>query len=386
MTHRVLTGARKFAEHELLPRTDEFDTLADEPPFALYRRFHQAGLAHWWLPEHHGGPGLGLEQSVDVVSELAYGDAGTAFTLLVPYTGSLMVQLFGTDELHRRYVLPMAASGGFCALAGSEHEAGSELGRTATTAALDGDHIVLNGVKAFSTCADFADYLLVLARDATEPGVFHTVLLPRRTPGVRIVKRWPVIGLRSSWTYEVALTECRVPADHLLRGNGLRILESGINALRILIGATTVGVARRIRDLCMDYAADKRLGDGTLLDNAVFAARLGQMEIQIDVMRNQCLSAARTLDTVLARPDAAAELLRQGTLRSAVATKMFCGQTGWDIASTASEMFGGLGYTEELPLGKLMRDIRYASILDGGDDVLRQLVYNRYVLPAFRRI
>ena len=72
-------------------------------------------------------------------------------------------------------------------------------------------------------------------------------------------------------------------------------------------------------------------------------------------------------------------------LKSALTTKMFCGQTGWQIASVASEMFGGVGYTESSIAGKLMRDMRYVSIVEGGDDVLRDLVFTRYVVPVGKR-
>jgi len=64
---------------------------------------------------------------------------------------------------------------------------------------------------------------------------------------------------------------------------------------------------------------------------------------------------------------------------------MFCGQAGWRIASAASEMFGGLGYTSEAVIGKLLRDIRYVSIVEGGDDVLRELMFSRYVVPVSKR-
>ncbi|MFD2349995.1 acyl-CoA dehydrogenase family protein [Nonomuraea ferruginea] len=77
--------------------------------------------------------------------------------------------------------------------------------------------------------------------------------------------------------------------------------------------------------------------------------------------------------------------MRVGTLKSALTTKMFCGQTGWQIASAASEMFGGLGYTHEAVIGKLLRDMRYVSIVEGGDDVLRDLVFSRYVVPVSKR-
>jgi alkylation response protein AidB-like acyl-CoA dehydrogenase len=194
------------------------------------------------------------------------------------------------------------------------------------------------------------------------------VLIPRDTPGVEIVKRWDVIGLRASYTYEVSLNGCRVPAANRLDGSGLRLLEIGLNASRILIAATAIGIARRIRDHCMTYARSKPFRDGVLMESPVFAQRLGQME-QIDVMRSHCLRAARDYDAIMADPRAAALFHRQGTLKSALTAKMF----------------GGLGYTHGLPIGKLMRDMRYVSIVEGGDDVLRGLLFSRYVVPVPRR-
>ncbi|MDT3398010.1 acyl-CoA dehydrogenase family protein [Streptomyces sp. B1866] len=360
------------------------DALADKP-LELYDTFRETGLANWWLPEEAGGRGFGLEDSVEIVNELAYGDAGVAFTLFISVLGTSMVQLYGSEELKATYLAPMAERGSFCATLGSERTAGSELNKIETIASREGDDLVVTGEKFFSTNTDFADFLIVVARAADDPESYLAVLVPRDTPGVEIVKRWDVIGLRASHTYQVRLDHCRVPAAHLLAGSGLRLLEIGLNASRILIAATAIGVARRIRDHCMIYAKSKPFRDGTLLDSPVFAQRLGQMEMQIDVMKSHCLKAARDYDQIMGGPDPATVFARQGTLKSALTAKMFCGQAGWDVASVGSEMFGGLGYTHESPIGKLLRDIRYVSIVEGGDDVMRELVFSRYVIPVPRR-
>ena len=319
-----------------------------------------------------------------IVSELAYGDAGVAFTAFISVLTTSMLTWYGSDELKQRYLTGLTAENGFCATLGSEHAAGSELARITTTVRRDGDSLVLNGQKAFSTNTDFGQFLVVIAR-VEGSADFLAVLVPRDTPGITIDKRWDVIGLRSSATYQVSLSECRVPAGNALRGNGLRLLEIGLNASRILIATTGLGIARRLRDECMDYGKTKSVKGAPLSTNPVFAAKLGQMEMQIEVMSNQCLAAAAEYTAIAARPDAGDEFLRQGTLKSALTTKMFCGQTGWQIASVASELFGGLGYTEESIVGKLMRDMRYVSIVEGGDDVLRDLVFTRYVVPVAKR-
>jgi alkylation response protein AidB-like acyl-CoA dehydrogenase len=375
---------QSFVRRELLGKDAYLDSLA-EAPLPLYARFGDTGLANWWLPKDVGGLGLSLEESVHIVSELAYGDAGAAFTLFIPVLTTSMVSWYGSDELRERHLGALAAGNGSCATLGSEHAAGSELARITTTARRDGDSVVLNGQKAFSTNSGFAQFLVVIASTQDDPSGYLAVLVPRDTPGIRIDKRWDVVGVRSSATYQVTLTDVRVPAGNVLRGNGLRLLEIGLNASRILIATTALGVARRVRDLCMDYGKTKSVKGSPLVNNAVFAGKLGQFEMLIDVMANQCVAAARAYDAVATRPDAGEEFLRIGTLKSALTTKMFCGQTGWQIASTASEMFGGLGYTHESIVGKLLRDVRYVSIIEGGDDVLRDLLFTRYVVPVSKR-
>lgn len=379
-----LRTVQAFVRRELIGHEAYLDSLA-EAPLPLYRRFADTGLANWWLPKEYGGLGLSLQDSVRIVAELAYGDAGVAFTLFLPVLTTSMVAWYGSEDVRQRHLGALVADNGFCATLGSEHAAGSELARITTTVRQDGDTLVLNGQKAFSTNTDFGQFLLVVAAAQDNPAGFLAVVVPRDTPGITVEKRWDVIGVRSSATYQVSFTDCRVPASNALQGNGLRLLEIGLNASRILIATTALGIARRVRDLCMDYAKTKSVKGAPLANNAVFMAKLGQFEMLIDVMANQCLAAAREYDAIAARPDAGAEFLRVGTLKSALTTKMFCGQSGWQITATASEMFGGLGYTHEMVIGKLLRDVRYVSIVEGGDDVLRDLMFSRYVVPVSKR-
>ncbi|MEU4743949.1 acyl-CoA dehydrogenase family protein, partial [Actinosynnema sp. NPDC023658] len=163
------------------------DALA-EMPLPLYQGFAKTGLMNWWLHPDLGGHGIPLEQSVDLVSELAYGDAGVAFTLFISIMATNMVWLYGSDELKRRYLEPLAENGGFGATLGSEEEAGSELGRTSTEAVRDGAELVLTGEKWFSTNTAFADFLVVIAKSADHPSGHVAVVVPKDTPGVRVVK------------------------------------------------------------------------------------------------------------------------------------------------------------------------------------------------------
>ncbi|WP_432117686.1 acyl-CoA dehydrogenase family protein [Streptomyces sp. bgisy032] len=380
----LLDRVRTFVHDELLPSSEHFDSLPAVPTAASVR-LAEAGLANWWIPAEYGGHGVPLCDSVDIVSELAYGDGGFAFGSFLSVLGTTMLQLSGADALARPHLERLARDGGVLGILASEEEAGSELARITTTYRRDGDRVVVGGDKYFSTNTDAADLLLVVARDATDDAEFRVVLVPRHTEGVELVKRWNMVGMRGSATYQVALRDCAVPAAHCLPGNGLRLLEIGLNASRVLIAATAIGMARRVRDLAMEYASSKRVHGAALVRNAVFAGKLGQIEMLIEVMRSQCRAAAAEFDSHLAGDAPAAALYRVGTLRSALAAKMYCGQAGWQVATLGSEMFGGLGYTHDHPIGKLVRDLRYVGLVEGGDDVIRELLFTRYVVPTGKR-
>ncbi|HEX2685798.1 MAG TPA: acyl-CoA dehydrogenase family protein [Kofleriaceae bacterium] len=371
---------RSYVEANVLGKERALDTFVDNP-LATYSSFVDLGVANWWISKDFGGRGVSLEDSVDLVDELSYGDAGLAFAYLISIVPSTMIELYGTPAQKATYLRRMAEDGCFAATIASERAAGSELLKTQTTAVRAGDSYRITGQKLFSTNAGFADHVALFVRTPNEDPDFKCLVIRRTTPGLRIVKRWYTLGLRSAATYEVALEDCLVPADAALAPNGLRLLEAAMNPSRTLIACCAVGIARRLRDLCLDYAKHKRFRDDHLNSSPVFAAKLGQMEMQIEAMRSVCKSAAREYDELRRSDEAGDRLLGAGMLKSVAVAKLFCGQVGWQIASMASEMFGGLGYTEDSLVGKLLRDMRHVSIIEGGEDVMRELLYFRHVLP-----
>jgi alkylation response protein AidB-like acyl-CoA dehydrogenase len=381
MTHTLDTvtrRARAFARERLLPGTED--------PAGHHEALRSHGLAGWWLPPALGG--LTLSDSVDLVDELAYGDAGYAFSSLVSTIGTSVTWLYGEDGLAERILPGLAHDGGHLATAGSERGAGSELDRMTTTAVRKDDTVVITGEKLFSTNAAEAGCLLVAARhEGGDPGdpPYVLVLVPAETPGLSVGERWRTSGLPNSPVHPVTLADCRVPPGNVLNGHGLRLLEVGLNPSRVLIAATAIGIARRLRDLCLDYAAEKTVRGATLASHPLFGDKLARMEVGIEAMRSLCRTAAAEYDAVLAGPDPGAVFARRGALKSAMAAKVFCGSTGWAVASAASEVFGGIGYTDEVPVGHLLRDMRYVSLVEGGGDVLRDLLYRRHVVPRMRR-
>jgi alkylation response protein AidB-like acyl-CoA dehydrogenase len=258
MTADFLDHVRSFVHAEITSKTDYFDGLP-EPPTSESAGLQEAGLANWWIPATYGGRGVSLEDSVDIVSELASGDAGFAFGSFLSILGTTMLQLCGEETLARPHLEKLARDGGVCGILVSEEQAGSALGRITTTYTRHGGNVIVNGDKYFATNVDAAEVLLVVGRSSEDDAISSVILVPRDVPGLEIVKRWNMVGIRGSATYQVRLRDCAVAAENCLRGNGLRNLEIGLNASRILIASTAIGMARRVRDLSMEYAAVKQV-------------------------------------------------------------------------------------------------------------------------------
>ncbi|MFI9450245.1 acyl-CoA dehydrogenase family protein [Amycolatopsis sp. NPDC052450] len=360
------------------------DTVYDDA-HPLWQKFVAAGLANWWLPERYGGRAVSLGDSVEISARLSYHDPGFAFSAFLPILGSRMLEFFGSAELARRYLPELSSTGSFCATLGSEARAGSELANTETTFRRHGNSLVINGHKQFSTNLASARFCLVLARNADDERDFAVILVPGEAEGFRVEHRWRMSGLLGTGTYAATFTDCAVPAGNALNGNGIRVLEVGLNGSRILMAAMAIGMSRRIRDLSMEYAATKHLGGAPLSRNAVFAARMGQLEMELETIKSQCDRAALDYDELYQGARPSETFHGKGVLKSAVVAKMHSGQVGWKIAGAASEGFGGLGYTEDHEIQRLMRAMRHISIVEGSDDVLRDLIYGRYVRRASRR-
>jgi alkylation response protein AidB-like acyl-CoA dehydrogenase len=379
MRDNYKSAVAEFVRDHILGNERALDARNAEVPGPPCAAFHRAGLGNWWISPEFGGRGLSLADSVDIVEELAYGDAGLAFTLFISILSTKVLELFGSADQKRRYLGDFVTTGGYAAMMGSEKNAGSELLRIATTAAPSGTGYVLNGDKYFCTNAAFARFVIVIAATADEAAGFKAFLIPKDTPGVIIRRRWNVAGIRSSAQYEIGLENVMLPAESVIQTNGMRVLEAGLNFSRVLIAATAIGVARRVRDLALQYAQTKRIKEAPLRQNHVFMAKLGQMEADIACMRAVCKAAARDLDEMVGAPDTAALFARVGSVKSALVAKLICGQIGFRVAAVGSELFGGLGYTEDHLAEKLLRDVRFVAIVEGGEDVLRELLYSRFV-------
>lgn len=368
-----------FLREHVLGKEQSFDNLEQAIPNSTFGEFHKAGLNGWWMPKKYGGLGFSMEDSVHIVEELAYADAGLAFSFFISILCTTVVDMYGTEEQRKRFLGDFVRKGSYAGMMGSEKEAGSELFNIATLAKKSGDGYIVNGTKYFCTNCEFGDFTILITSFPEDPVGFKAFIVPKGTEGVKILRRWAVNGVRASGQYEVEINDLKLPSSLAMEPNGVRLLEIGLNFSRVLIAVTAIGIGRRVRDISLDYSKAKRVRNNPLFQNSVFAAKLGQIEADLDAMRTICLASSRDLDNIMNSSDPAGIFLKAGTVKSALVAKLLCGQIGWKIASMGSEMFGGLGYTADSLAGKLLRDVRYVAVVEGGEDVARDLIFSRYV-------
>ena len=364
---------RGFIRREVMPAEVGIDE-SDEIPARLIEQAKEMGLYGYALPTEYGGLGLSVEQQVRVAIELGY--TSPAFRSLFGTNNGIAGQVLvsaGTDEQRKQW-LPRLASGEMVAsFALTEPEAGSDPSRLATTARLDGDNWVIDGLKRYITNAPAADVFMVFARtDPQAPpgkgiGVF---IVPARIAGVAVAPKDHKMGQAGAWTADVAFTGVRVPADALVGeaaqagyATAMRSLAHG----RLTIAGVCVGVSARLIDESVSYAKERIQGGRPIGEYQLIQAMLADSQTEYLAARALVLDAAAQYDAGTDR--------RLGPS----AAKYFASEAVGRIADRAVQIHGGSGYIRGIAVERLYRDVRLFRIYEGTSQI-QQLVIARELL------
>lgn len=360
-------SARAFIERELEPLSAEVER-ADRVPRAALDRLAQLGYYGLTIPEEYGGLGLGVADYVGIVRE--FGRTHSAFFQAIDDNnsmGSHLIRVGGQPELRRR-VLPELASGtavGCFAL--TEPEAGSDAGAVRTVARRAGDSYVLNGRKHFISNAGWARYFTVIAR--TRPageadGRISAFLVERDTPGFEVGRRQEMMGLRGAAQHELVFDDCRIPATNLLgeEGEGFRAAKSALATGRLVVSAWSLGAAERALELGVAYALDRRQFGRSIGDFQGVQWLLADSATELEAGTAFLERVADAVDRGVARG------------RDAAMAKLFATEAAGRIADRMLQVHGGAGYSRDLPLERIYRDVRVQRIIEGTSEVQRMII------------
>jgi alkylation response protein AidB-like acyl-CoA dehydrogenase len=367
--------ARALARDRIAPLAAQVDETEAYPAEPL-RLLGQQGLMGLYVPEAHGGAGLGALAFCLAVEEVAWACASTAVVYLVQYAAGYPIVSHGTEDQKRRYLPRLAAGEITTALSISEPGAGSDAAGMTTTAVRRGDRYVLNGTKMWVTNGSHASVLTLFAtvdRGRGHKGVTAFLVEPT-FPGFALGKLERKMGIRGSPTVALHLTDCEVPVENRLggEGEGFRVALGALDRSRPAVGAQAVGIAQAALDASVAYARERQQFGQPIAAFQGIQFMLADMAMQVHASRLMVRHAATLVDRGVG-----------ATAFESSMAKCFAGDAAMKVTTDAVQIFGGYGYTREYPVERLMRDAKITQIYEGTNQIQRTVIARE--LGASRR-
>jgi acyl-CoA dehydrogenase len=294
---------------------------------------------------------------------LAYHSALADFAFAMQGLGSGAISLFGTVEQKREWLPKVASGEAIAAFAMTEPACGSDAANIATSAMRDGNEWVLVGEKTLISNGGIADFYVTFARTGEGEGARGLSAFIVPAEAVSVAERIEVIAPHP--LARLKYDNVRVPADAIIGepGEGFRIGMETLNLFRITVGAAALGFARRALNEALHFARNRRLGSGTLADNAVTQEKLAEMALLNDASALLIYRGAWQQDV--------------GGIdnrRAAAMAKLHATEAGSRVIDLAVQMHGGAGITRGVKVEELYRDIRALRIYEGASEVQRQII------------
>jgi butyryl-CoA dehydrogenase len=365
--HRAVQEAvRQYVQAEIAPHAAAWDKSGQFPAEQL-RGLAALGCYGVAVPTELDGAGLDYLALALILEEIAAGDGATSTVVSVtncPVNSILMA--FGNADQQERFLKPLARGdmlGAFCL---TEPHVGSEAGGLKTTATLDGDAYVLNGVKQFITSGKNGDVAIVMAvtdKAAGKRGI-SAFLVPTSTPGYSVARIEDKMGQHASDTAQILFDNCRVPVANRIgdEGQGLKIALSGLEGGRIGIASQSLGMARAAFEYALAYSKDRRAFGVPIFEHQAVQFKLADMATQIEASRQLIWHAATLKDAGLP------------CLKEAAMAKLMASEMAEKVCSGAIQVLGGYGYLSDFPVERIYRDVRVCQIYEGTSEVQKILI------------
>ncbi|WP_417900823.1 acyl-CoA dehydrogenase family protein [Bacillus haimaensis] len=357
---------REFSDEVVAPGALQRDR-DKKFPVEVFRQLSDLGMMGLPFPEEYEGAGADTVSFAIVVEELsrACGSTGITYSAHVSLGGA-PINLFGTEEQKRQYLVPICTGESMGAFGLTEPNAGSDAGGTQTTAVEDGNDYIINGNKCFITNASYAKHLALTAitgRNGNEKEI-SAVIVPTDAPGFQVIDNYEKMGLNASNTTELVLEDVRVPQENLLgkRGEGFRQFLITLDGGRIGIGAMALGIAQAAFERALAYSKERKQFGRSLSSFQVNQFKLADMAMKLELARTMVYKAAWLKDQ--GRPFS----------KEASMCKLYASEVCMEIADQAVQLHGGYGYMKEYHVERFMRDGKLLEIGEGTSEVQRMVI------------
>jgi len=369
----IKESARDFAKQYILPHVMEWDE-SQHFPIDLFHKMGEYGFMGVLVPEEYGGTGLGYQEYITVIEEIAKvcGSIG----LSVAAHNSLCtnhILMFGDEDQKKKY-LPKLASGEWIGAWGlTEPNTGSDAGRMQCTAVKDGDYYIINGTKNFITHGRSGHCAVVIVRtgELLDSHGMTAFVVDRGMEGFSGGKKEDKLGMRASETAEMIFDNCRVHKSQMLGEEGrgfiqsMKILDGG----RISIAALSLGIAKGAYEAAVNYAKERHQFGQAIAKFQGISFKLADMATNIQASELLTRKAGYLKDNN-----------EKVSTLSAMA-KYHASETAVSVSNDAVQVFGGYGYIKEFPVEKFYRDSKLCTIGEGTSEI-QKLVISRAILKS----
>jgi alkylation response protein AidB-like acyl-CoA dehydrogenase len=357
---------RDFTNAEIKPIASKMDE-EEQMPKELIDKIREVGLLGTVFPTEYGGGGFGEVGYCIAQEEVARGCLATAtFIGAHQSIGSNAIYIGGTEELKKKYLVPLAEGKYIGAFGLTETQAGSDSFNLRTKARRDGDDWVITGEKIWITNGPFADIVSIFAR--TDRGITGFVV-ETKSPGFKAGAKEKKMGLRASATSTLMLDNVRVPKENIIGddGRGFLIAMKTLDAGRLGLGACCVGAAKEMMELSAKFSKERKQFDQPISQFQAIQFMLAEMATLIYCMESVVYRTAAAYDR------------GEPISRYSAAVKLFCSEGLDKIVDMAVQIHGGMGYSRELPIERFYRDSRINRIFEGTSEV-QKLIMGREIL------
>ncbi|QQU06695.1 isovaleryl-CoA dehydrogenase [Moraxella osloensis] len=362
---------KAFADAEIAPRAAELDR-TDQFPMDLWQKMGELGLHGITVPETYGGVDMGYVAHMVAMEEISRASGSVALSYGAHSNLCInQIKRNGTDAQKQKY-LPKLISGEFIgALAMSEPGAGSDVTSMKLRAEDKGDVYVLNGSKMWITNGPDADVMVVYAKTNPELGSkgITAFLVEKGMKGFYTAQKLDKLGMRGSHTGEMVFDNVEVPSDNILGGlnNGVKVLMSGLDYERAVLAAGPIGLMQAVMDNVMPYIHDRKQFGQAIGEFQLIQGKVADMYTTLQAGRSFLYTVGKNLDML------GSDHVRQVRKDCASVILWTAEKATW-MAGEGIQIFGGNGYTNEYPLGRIWRDAKLYEIGAGTSEVRRMLI------------
>jgi alkylation response protein AidB-like acyl-CoA dehydrogenase len=368
----LVETVRAFVVRDVKPNVRETER-ANAYPEAWIEQMKRIGIYGLAIPEQYGGSPVSTPCYVEVTQELSRGWMSLAGAMGGHTVVAKLLTIFGTEEQKQKY-LPVMATGELRAtMALTEPGGGSDLQSMTTTAAADGDELVVNGSKTWISNARHSGLIALLCK--TDPGAAPrhrgiSIVLVEQGAGITVSRDLPKLGYKGVEACELSFDNCRVPAEAILGaapGAGFAQMMKGLEIGRIQVASRALGVATAALEDALRYAQERESFGQPIWKHQSIGNYLADMATKLTAARQLTRHAAERYDSG-ERADMEAGM-----------AKLFASEVAMEIALNAVRIHGGYGYSTELDVERYFRDAPLMIVGEGTNEIQRNVIVSQLV-------